>query len=233
MIAAKILMNVEETMKYLPLYCAIMMISGCATLNQESYDALMSLPPKVDSLEKKVAHMKEAKPATQIKVEAANMKKQNDSSSKKTAQTLSDSIIKEMNSNQVSVRNSAPRTIQITMQQQVLFHTGSATLNKQGVSFLNKFAHVAKNLPKDAKIRIVGHSDNRQLSWKTKQKFNNNLGLSEARAIAVKNMLIKNGGLAKKMLFAEGRGAAEPIGNNGTRQGRALNRRIEIFIENI
>jgi len=225
-------MKLEETMKYLPLYCAILMISGCATLNQENYDALMSLPPKVDSLEKKVAQMKEAKPATQIKAEAAPIVQKEDKS-QKTAQALSDSMIKEMNSDQVSVRNNAPRTVQITMQQQVLFNTGSATLNKQGIAFLNKFAHVAKNIPADAKIRIVGHSDNRQLSWKTKQKFHNNLGLSQARATAVKSTLVKQGHLAETMLFAEGHGAAEPIGNNGTKKGRALNRRIEIFVENI
>jgi len=229
MIAAKL----EETMKHLPLYCAILMLSGCATLNQEHYDALMSLPPKVDSLEKKIAQMKESKPATQIKVQAVEPEVEKTDKGQQAAQALSDSMSKEMNSNQISVRNSAPRTVQITMQQQVLFKAGSATLNKQGIAFLNKFAHVAKNIPADANIHIVGHSDNRQLSWKTKQKFHSNLGLSQARAEAVKSTLVKQGHLAEDILFAEGRGAAEPIGNNGTSQGRALNRRIEIFIENI
>jgi flagellar motor protein MotB len=30
--------------------------------------------------------------------------------------------------------------------------------------------------------------------------------------------------------MAEGRGAANPVGDNGTAQGRALNRRVELFL---
>lgn len=216
---------------YLGLAAALFM-SGCATLNQESYDTLMRLPPKVDTLEKQVAHLKEKRPATKITAHTAPTKKSIDPSVQ-AAKDLSDQMRDEINSHTVSVRATAPRVVQITMQQQVLFATGSATVNKQGQQFLQKFLRVAKNLPADAYIRIVGHSDNRQLGWKKRQLFKNNQGLSQARANAVKLILSTEHSLPTAMLIAEGHGASEPIGNNGTSAGRALNRRIDIFVENI
>jgi len=222
------------------LYLCLMVaffISGCATLNQESYDTLMSLPPKVDTLKKKVAELEDQKATvhttTQITV-APDMAKKDIDPSKETVDALSEQMRDEIDSHAVSVRATAPRTVQITMQQRVLFPSGSAAVNKQGEAFLQKFLRVAKNLPNDARIRIVGHSDNRQLGWEKRQRFKDNQGLSQARADAVKAILSKgHDALPADMVLAEGHGASNPIGNNGTAAGRALNRRIDIFVENI
>ncbi|MDQ6976472.1 MAG: OmpA family protein [Mariprofundaceae bacterium] len=226
-------------MKYLYLCLGMtFFISGCATLNQESYDTLMSLPPKVDTLKQKVAQLEGEKKATKISAKInldpkPKIIKKDVDTSVETIEALTKEMQDEINNHAVTVRETAPRVIQITMQQHVLFASGSASVNRQGKAFLQKFLRVAKNLPQDAHIRIVGHSDNRQLSWEKRKRFKNNQGLSEARADAVKSILSKEPSLPANMLHAEGRGASEPIGNNGTTAGRALNRRIDIFVENI
>ncbi len=228
-------------MKHLYLcFIVLFFMSGCATLNQESYDTLMSLPPKVDTLKNKIAQLEDNKETvhttTQITAAPApapELTKKEVDPSAQTVDALTQQMRDEIDSHAVSVRATAPRTVQITMQQRVLFASGSASVNKQGKAFLQKFLRVAKNLPKDARVRIVGHSDNRQLGWEKRQRFKDNQGLSKARANAVKSILTEGHALMADMLLAEGRGASDPIGNNGTAEGRALNRRIDIFVENI
>jgi len=55
-----------------------------------------------------------------------------------------------------------------------------------------------------------------------------NLALSEARAAAVKDYLGALTQLADVRITSEGRGEAEPIADNSTEDGRAMNRRVEI-----
>ena len=54
-----------------------------------------------------------------------------------------------------------------------------------------------------------------------------NLVLSEARAASVKTALV-NLGIAPGRLQSAGLGESQPKGDNGTLQGRALNRRVEL-----
>src|SRR5690606_23886654 len=56
-----------------------------------------------------------------------------------------------------------------------------------------------------------------------------NVPLSQRRAGAVTQYLAGQG-VAADRLMAQGRGAANPVGDNGTAQGRALNRRVELFL---
>ncbi len=75
-------------------------------------------------------------------------------------------------------------------------------------------------------VLVVGHSDNVPIST---ARFPNNTVLSLKRAESVMKLLAKQN-VAPERLSAEGRAAAEPIADNATREGRAKNRRIEIFI---
>ncbi len=76
-------------------------------------------------------------------------------------------------------------------------------------------------------IIIVGHSDN--IPTGTSGRFKSNLQLSLARAESVMRTLA--GQIADpSRLKAEGRADKEPIADNGTREGRARNRRIEVVL---
>ena len=71
-------------------------------------------------------------------------------------------------------------------------------------------------------IRITGHTDN-------VGSDEANLILSEGRANAVRDELIKRG-VAAERIEAEGKGEYEPIADNATEEGRAKNRRVEFTI---
>ena len=75
------------------------------------------------------------------------------------------------------------------------------------------------------KIHIVGHTD----AVGTDEA---NQILSEGRANAVRNDLIKRGVAAERMT-AEGKGEKEPVADNDTEEGRQLNRRVEFTITDV
>ena len=77
-------------------------------------------------------------------------------------------------------------------------------------------------------VTVVGHTDSIPVSGAN--PFGDNQGLSEARAATIARILVANGAPADRVR-SEGRAATEPVAANATREGRALNRRVEILIE--
>ncbi|MGM0452927.1 MAG: OmpA family protein [Thermodesulfobacteriota bacterium] len=84
---------------------------------------------------------------------------------------------------------------------------------------LDRIAAVFKANP-ELKVEIQGHTDNVGT-----QKYNKTLSLKRARA--VKNYLTDQG-IAHDRLYPTGYGFSRPIATNQTRQGRAMNRRVEL-----
>jgi OOP family OmpA-OmpF porin len=99
------------------------------------------------------------------------------------------------------------------------FATGKSEIPADAQKILQDAAAVLKNAPSGTMIEISGHTDN-QGSTASNQK------LSEARANAVKNELIKLG-VKPEMLTAKGYGDTKPKADNKTEVGRFQNRRIE------
>lgn len=81
---------------------------------------------------------------------------------------------------------------------------------------------VARGLDKNPnlKLAIVGYTD-------STGDPNHNLDLSKRRAEAVRSVLVSQFNVDASRLTASGQGAANPIGNNDTADGRAQNRRVE------
>jgi outer membrane protein OmpA-like peptidoglycan-associated protein len=100
---------------------------------------------------------------------------------------------------------------------QIEFASGSATIETRSAPLLDRLAREARNCL--GTIRIEGHTD---IIGRT--AFNRSL--SAARAAAVRDGLIARGVPAER-LYATGLGAARPIADNRTEDGRARNRRIE------
>ena len=78
------------------------------------------------------------------------------------------------------------------------------------------------------KLRIVGHTDS--IPVQRTNPFQSNQGLSEARARKIAELLVA-AGVPRDLISAEGRAATEPIADNGTKDGRARNRRVEIIVQ--
>lgn len=102
----------------------------------------------------------------------------------------------------------------------LVFDTNSDKLTGTDWPILKVLADLLK---KDSalKIEIAGHTDNTGNAAA-------NQTLSEKRANTVKQTLVARFGVDANRLTAKGYGAEQPVADNGTEQGRAINRRVEI-----
>ena len=104
------------------------------------------------------------------------------------------------------------------MQLYVTFRTGSADLDIGAAPVLGEVRDALLADP-SLRLRLVGHTD-------TTGSAAVNQPLSVRRAEAVRAWLAANG-VAADRLAAEGRGPSEPIADNASEAGRALNRRVQ------
>ena len=103
----------------------------------------------------------------------------------------------------------------------VFYEIGSWQLKNESVSELDRLANLLSD-NKNIIIEIGGYTDSTGLPEL-------NQVLSEKRALSVVNYLI-NKGISSERLVYKGYGNTSPIGNNGTVEGRKLNRRTEAKI---
>ena len=110
----------------------------------------------------------------------------------------------------------------------ITFPPGSARItNTDTLLFLKRIAIIIKEyLPKNIEIQVKGFTDN--LPPPPTSPYNDNWELSAARALSVLKVLIKDG-VNPKQLSAAAYGQYHPIASNATPQGRAKNRRVEIW----
>ena len=106
----------------------------------------------------------------------------------------------------------------------ILFDPGQATVLEQFKPVASRLAVTLEKEP--GKIRVVGHTDNTPIK---NVRFPSNFELSIERAKAAAAVL-KQGLSDPGRVETEGKGADAPIANNSTPEGRANNRRVEIFI---
>ena len=103
----------------------------------------------------------------------------------------------------------------------VNFDTNKYTIRPADLAELQKAVDFAKKYP-DAKFHVVGYTDSRG-SAKHNQK------LSENRAESVKKYLVGEQ-IAPEKITSEGKGEADPVGDNKTKEGQFQNRRVVLKI---
>jgi chemotaxis protein MotB len=111
--------------------------------------------------------------------------------------------------------------LQLNLSQAILFSSGSAKLNAQGVEVLRKVGKRLAGLPNA--IEVLGHTDNKPIGG----RYPSNWELAAARASSVVR-LFADLGVDPSKLRAVSRGEHNPVASNDTSEGRAKNRRIEI-----
>ena len=113
------------------------------------------------------------------------------------------------------------KAIKVTFDSGILFATNSATLSAESKEALKQFANGIADMP-ETNLTIYGHTDNTG-TLEVNQKVSKN------RAIAVEKYL-KSCGIASDRMTAEGLAYDFPVASNDTAEGRAQNRRVEVYI---
>ncbi|MEJ1224111.1 OmpA family protein [Sediminicola sp. 1XM1-17] len=103
----------------------------------------------------------------------------------------------------------------------ILFDTGSDLIKPQSLGIIRQISQVLIQ-EGTMKLNIIGHTD-------ADGDAGANLQLSKDRAQAVKNALVHVYGIDGSRLTTEGKGEAEPVGDNSTTEGKAQNRRVEFI----
>lgn len=111
----------------------------------------------------------------------------------------------------------------VSIRLDVGFATNSAELTAASKGEVGKLADFLVKYPATS-VLIEGHTDDIGSE-------KHNQALSERRAQAVVDMLIKDYGIDAQRLEAKGFGESQPIADNGTAEGRAKNRRVVADIE--
>ena len=119
--------------------------------------------------------------------------------------------------------------LKVTMVDQVLFSEGGFRLNSQAKAVLAKLVPTLSGL-QQTKIIVDGYTDNVPIGSGLKREgISSNLELSSRRADVVVDYLV-NQGVNQNLISAQGFGESNPVASNGTPEGRAQNRRIEVTL---
>ncbi len=119
------------------------------------------------------------------------------------------------------------RGLVITVSAEKLFVSGSDALSEEGKAFLDQVFDICKTDFPTNYMYIEGHTDNQSLAvfeWKSDWDF------SFARALRVVKYFTEAKHMDPLRLSASGFGQYRPRASNDTKEGRRLNRRIEIVI---
>ena len=113
------------------------------------------------------------------------------------------------------------QAIKVTFNGGILFPTNGTTLSQSAKTDLSKFA-ASLNANPQTNVQIYGYTDDTGT-------LAVNQRVSTGRADAVRNYLL-NSGVAATRLSAEGLPMQDYIASNSTAEGRAKNRRVEIYV---
>jgi chemotaxis protein MotB len=122
----------------------------------------------------------------------------------------------------VSIKNGK---VYVSLSENLLFPSGSATVNPKGKDALGKLAQ-ALNTDQDITVDIEGHTD----SVPIRGRYQDNWALSVARSTAIVRILTTDYQVDPVRVTASGHSSYDPVQPNSTADGRALNRRTDIIL---
>lgn len=135
-----------------------------------------------------------------------------------------DEALKGFSSSDLSVEQKNGK-VYVSLSEKLLFPSGSAVVNPQGVDALAKLAAVL-NLNNDVAVNIEGHTD----SIPIRGRYKDNWDLSTARANSIVRVLVNNYKVDPTRVISSGHSYYEPVATNSTPEGRAKNRRTDIIL---
>jgi chemotaxis protein MotB len=117
--------------------------------------------------------------------------------------------------------------VYVSLEEKLLFKSGSTEVDAKGVSALKKLARVLEQNP-DINIMIEGHTDDVPVIKGS--AFIDNWDLSVQRATSIVRILLDGTTINPKRLIASGRGEFMPVDPAKTSEARQKNRRTEIIL---
>lgn len=195
---------------------AMFILSGCQSISDQELEALNARAAKAEQLQAENEKLKQSKVSLQQSV--AELNKQ---------------LEQEVTAKQVLIeQNEQTGVIKVTLQQDILFSSGSFKIDQIGAAdILKKVIESIDNKDGQIMLRIVGHTDNLPVAKKWRNQFSDNWDLSARRAGEVARYLTWGLGFPRENITVAGRADVEPVASNDTAEGRTKNRRIELFIE--
>ena len=122
----------------------------------------------------------------------------------------------------VSVKNGK---VYVSLQENLLFPSGSAVVNPKGKEALGKLATVLNQNP-DITVDIEGHTDSIPIHG----KYQDNWDLGLARSASIVRILTSDYKVDPMRVIASGHSQYDPVQTNSTPEGRQLNRRTDIIL---
>jgi len=139
---------------------------------------------------------------------------------------LESALSKEIEDRQVKLEM-MEKGLVITVVGDVLFDSGKAKVRPESFPILDKVATVlTENVP-ELNVGIEGHTDNLPIKF---SGWKSNWELSTARALSVLHYLVEEKSISPERVSAIGYGEYSLVASNSTKEGRQLNRRVEIVI---
>lgn len=147
---------------------------------------------------------------------------------RRKAQGIYEALKSDLTSQQLVEVAQGAEGVRVTMQEAVLFPSGSAALTSQGRSLLGG---MVESLERQGKVSVIieGHTDNVPIQGELADRYPTNWELSAARSLAVLHRLADLG-IPERSLQARAFGPYRPRDSNDTPEGRARNRRVELVI---
>ena len=139
---------------------------------------------------------------------------------------LENTLSKEIQDKQVKLEM-MEKGLVITVVGDVLFDSGKAKVRSESFPILDKVATVLKENVPELNVGIEGHTDNLPIKF---SGWKSNWELSTARALSVLHYLVEEKSISPERVSAIGYGEYSPVASNSTKEGRQLNRRVEIVI---
>ncbi|MCB1917462.1 MAG: OmpA family protein [Rhodocyclaceae bacterium] len=121
----------------------------------------------------------------------------------------------------VDVSRTEDNQLKLDIPSDVSFDVGKAAIKPEMRPILSRFAETLHQNPSTT-VRIIGHTDSTGSDGV-------NDPLSARRAASARDFLVDRGVDAGRIAIA-GRGSRQPVASNETAQGRAQNRRVEIYV---
>jgi len=130
----------------------------------------------------------------------------------------------ENNGLTISVKNGK---VYVSLEERLLFQSGSTSVDPKGVEALKKLAQVLEQ-NNDINVMIEGHTDD--VPYKPGSSIKDNWDLSVLRATSIVRILLSNGKIDPKRLVPSGRSEFLPIDAAKNSDARRKNRRTEIIL---